>query len=947
MCANWSQNAITVLEHRYLIKDRKGNIMETPDGMLARVAKAISEAELDNNKSMWNDRFLSIMDSLEFLPNSPCLINAGRELQQLSACFVLHPMDSIESIMNTVKYTAIIHKSGGGVGLYFSNIRPANSVVKSTSGVASGPISFMKIFNMSTEVIKQGGVRRGANLGLLKCTHPDIFDWVRCKEDLTQFQSFNLSVSVTDEFLEAAKEDSTFYLKDPYTKERQAIKAKELFDLICYEAWLTGEPGLIFIDTINRKNFTPWLGPMECVNPCIAGDTLISTTKGKVAIKDLVGKNPLVFCTDGEEIHIRRAFDIRKTGRMRKVYKLTTKGFISGNSTRREIVATGDHLFMLYDGGYKKLEDLREGDRLLPFYQMVRNSKGYRNIRDINNKVNGEAHYVCKYFHGAPSDNQIPHHKDGDKTNNDPDNLEWVDNSEHNRLKMIGENNPIHKLTEEGRNPFQRNGFVSEMNKITWQDDTIRARRISGIKRAHERMGHKVHNHKVVTVEFCGYEDVYDMRVPDFHNFAANGLFVHNCGEQNLYAWESCNLGSIDISKFVVNEKVEWDRLSEVVEIAVRFLDDVIDVNNYPHIKIRRKTLLTRKVGLGIMGWADALIKLGYRYDSNKAIKLAKKLMMNIREVAHITSRDLGKEKGFCFDKLKRRNTTLTTLAPTGCQVKDNVIITSEGNKSLRDILEDNKINYYSVEKVGKKRWFDIKDISLPTNKGQAVSNKIYYNGFAKVKRIVFEDGGEYEFTENHPLLINRDGAEMWICVGELKEGENIIKFNEVFETRIAKIEDNGYKHTWDIEVLPSHCYLLSNGCVSHNTLSILADCSSGIEPLFGKSFTKTVLNGTVLDMSSKYKGVANDLLVTAHDIPVEKHIEMQAAFQSYVDNSVSKTINLPNKASVEDVRKAFLLAHESGCKGITIFRDGSRKGPIEATTEGALYECENGKCPI
>lgn len=532
--ANWSNEAILILEKRYLRKDKIGKVTEKPDEMLERVAKHISKAEKAKElQDFWYNKFLSIMDTLEFLPNSPTLMNAGRELGQLSACFVLPVEDSLSNIFEQVKQVALIHKTGGGTGILFSHLRPKNSVVNSTSGVASGVVSFMQCFDSATEAVKQGGVRRGANIGVLSCNHPDIYDFVKCKENGISFQNFNISVSISHNFLVAAKDGNSFPLRNPHTKEKTYIKANELFDLICYEAWLTGEPGIIFIDTINAKNFTPWLGRMECVNPC--------------------GENP-------------------------------------------------------------------------------------------------------------------------------------------------------------------------------------------------------------------------------------------------LFAYESCNLGSIDVSKLVKEKSVNWDRLAEVVSIAVRFLDDVIDVNHYPNVKIARKTRLTRKVGLGIMGWADLLIKLGIRYDSDKAIKLAKRLMMNIRETAHITSRDIGKEKGFCFEKLKRRNTTLTTIAPTG-------------------------------------------------------------------------------------------------------------------------------------------------------TLSILANCSSGIEPIFAKNFTKTVLNNVILDLGKKYKEVDKSVLTTSHEIPLEKHIEMQAAFQSYTDNAVSKTINLPGSATKEDVKKAFLMAHELECKGITVYREGSRNAPLEITTEGQISECDSGKC--
>lgn len=533
--ANWSDEAKIVLEARYLKKDKDGNVVESFDEMLDRVVSHISSAEKSRDRNLWHDKFMSILDTLEFLPNSPTLINAGRELGQLSACFLLPIEDSLSNIFEMVKQVALIHKTGGGTGIVLSKLRPAKSIVKSTSGVASGPVSFMKCFDVATEVVRQGGVRRGANMGVLSIKHPDVFEFVKCKEDISQFQNFNVSVAITDNFLKAVEQGNSFPLVNPFNRERIKIKAPELFDLICYEAWLTGEPGLIFIDTVNKKNPTPWLG-------------------------DIAGTNP--------------------------------------------------------------------------------------------------------------------------------------------------------------------------------------------------------------------------------------------CGEQPLLPYESCNLGSIDISRLVKDKKIDWDRLEEVITIAVRFLDDVIDVNSYPNIKIARKTRLTRKIGLGVMGWADALILLGHRYGSAESFKLAKRLMMNIREIAHITSRDLGKEKGYCFKQLKRRNSTLTTIAPTG-------------------------------------------------------------------------------------------------------------------------------------------------------TLSILADCSNGIEPVFSKSYTKRVLNGVKLDLSKKYQDVDDKLMVTSFDISVEGHIEMQSCFQQYCDNAVSKTINFHNNATVADVRKAFLLAHKLGCKGISVYRDGSRKAPLEITTEGQLSECENGKCLI
>jgi len=534
--ANWSGNAEVILASRYLLKDKKGNVIETGDELLSRVARYIASAEKESTREKWYNEYMSILDTLEFLPNSPTLMNAGKPNGQLSACFVLDIQDDLSNIFETVKQCALIHKTGGGTGLIFSKIRPANSIVQSTSGVASGPVSFMQVFNSATEAVKQGGVRRGANLGLLHISHPDIFDFVSCKSDLSKFPNFNISVGVTDNFMKAVKQDNGYPLRHPRIPEKKYVKAQELYNEICRQAWTTGDPGLLFLDTIEARNPTPWFGKLEGVNPC---------------------------------------------------------------------------------------------------------------------------------------------------------------------------------------------------------------------------------------------------------------------GETPLIPGESCNLGSIDLSKMVQeNGKFNWDRLNEVVSIAVRFLDGLIDVNHFPNVKIKRATERTRKLGLGVMGFADALILMNMKYNSNKAQKFAERLIMNIRETAHIVSRDLGKEKGFGeLKKLKRRNATLTVIAPTG-------------------------------------------------------------------------------------------------------------------------------------------------------TLSMLANCSSGIEPLFAKKFTKTVLDGTLFDLSSKYREINDDLLVTAHDISVFDHIKIQAAFQTYTDGAVSKTINLPSDANEEDVQKAFIFAWETGCKGITVFRDGSREGPLDIIDQG-IAECANGRCNI
>lgn len=535
--AQWHNNARVVLKERYLKRSSDGALLETEDGMLHRVAEAIAKAEPELEQPKMTERFYKLLDSLVFLPNSPTLMNAGRELGQLSGCFALPIEDDISAIFEAVKQSAIIHKSGGGTGFSFSKIRPSGSVVKSTSGVASGPISFMKVFNAATEVVKQGGKRRGANLGVLICNHPDILKWINCKTVPGEFENFNISVALTDDFLKAAIAREDYDLMDPSKKTNgNRLNAGEVFDLICKNAWLMGEPGVLFIDTINRANPCPQLGKIETTNPC---------------------------------------------------------------------------------------------------------------------------------------------------------------------------------------------------------------------------------------------------------------------GEVPLYSYESCNLGSIDLSKFVKDGDFQWTRLEKTLRLCVRFMDDVIDVNKYPKARIESKTKLTRKIGLGVMGWADALIELNIKYDSDEALNMADKVMKFVKDISHDESHRLAKERGaypaLLNGRKAMRNASLTTIAPTG-------------------------------------------------------------------------------------------------------------------------------------------------------TLSILAHCSSSIEPIFDKDYTKTVMDDVVLDLSKTY--TYPKAIVTAHNVTPEVHVKMQAAFQAHVDNAVSKTINLGNDATVEDIRKALLLGYDLGCKGMTFYREGTRAAPLKKKDKG-LSECEGGKCDI
>ena len=1016
LAEKFSENAVTVLKKRYLAKDEKGEIIETITELFKRVAKNISEADSNYGKSETDikitaNNFFEEMSSLRFLPNSPTLMNAGRPLQQLSACFVLPIEDSMESIFETIKNTALIHQSGGGTGFSFSSLRPKNDTVHSTKGVSSGPVSFMQVFNSATEAIKQGGTRRGANMGILRIDHPDIIDFITSKKDTSKLNNFNISVAITEDFMKHALKNEDYPLINPRNNETvKYINAKEVFDLIIETAWSSGEPGIIFIDRINKLNPVPKAGKIEATNPCVTGDSYISTELGLIKMEELYNKYAKggikIFTDDrtfgGKQVvNGEPLFDAPDLSEESKGVSLNIVTAVYNNGEKNvaklitksgyEIKATYDHQFLTVEG-WKKLKDITTEDKIL-----IQSGNGDFSKRPdlpfkVENSINGENGRIYKLNlprkwskelgqilgwligDGWLIDNNSKNSRVGFTFGeNDIDVMKYLKPILN---KMYGKNIKEVKRTEKvyhisyhskffvdyfknlGVKPAKadekevpsgiftstKDAVIGFLQGIFSSDGTLRSRKnpgdsgivlsskslkllkgvqillinlgiksvimdrsrsprtstfkyttISGTERHYntdgvlfelgiygasklrffEQIGflqkNKQENLKSIVknqifykekfydnvehIEHIGKETVYDLTEPSTFTFIANGLVVLDCGEQPLVAYESCNLGSINIGKFIKENKIEKDKLNlkealnklennpdeaisgyldyidfkslkKTVHTAVHFLDNVIDKNNYPIEKIKQMTLSNRKIGLGIMGYADTLIKLGIPYDSGLALKIAERLMGFIDKESKIKSEELGIErgsfpnfKGSLWDKKGHkamRNGTTTTIAPTG-----------------------------TISIIGGAS-----------------------SGIEPLFALAYE-----RHVLDKQTLIEMD-----------KNLKGILDAIGVYSAELIDL-------------------IVKNGSL-------------------GKTYEKDI---SKLLTKEEYEYLSR-IFITSHDITPKWHVMTQAAFQKFTDNAVSKTVNFANSAKKEDIKEVYTLAYNLNLKGITVYRDGSRE---------------------
>jgi ribonucleoside-diphosphate reductase alpha chain len=989
-----SENAVKVLQRRYLKRDEEGNLLEKPIDMFIRVARNIASAEKKYGKSEKQVQeiersFFNMMTDLDFLPNSPTLMNAGKELQQLAACFVLPVGDSMSEIFEALKETALIQKSGGGVGYSFSRIRPRNDVVLSTSGVSSGPISFMTVFNAATDTIKQGGTRRGANMGILRVDHPDILDFISAKENNEKLTNFNISVGVTEAFMKAVENDEKYEIVNPRTREvYDRYNAREVFEKIVQHAWKNGDPGIIFLERLNKDNPTPHIGQIESTNPCVTGDTLISTNKGWIRAEDLhnmieEGSEDvkLVFDKRALEYKVSKAIgkeepgifesgDIRSWNRGKKlVYTLKT---YSGY----EVKATGDHKILTTEG-YKELNKLEKNDEVLiqPFGTFPLGDKIFKNgkVKKLNTLTNrktlslpekwslelGETlgwligdgwlrddrvgftfgnddSELSQYFNSIIG-NWYNYDIKEIKRDNGVINLSYhakgfIDFFKELGVKACRSNKKVvpktlYKAPKEAVIGFLRGLFSSDGN-IDDTDGTIK------ISSSSEELLKGV---QILLLNSGIKSNILSRK----YSFSKDFAYVNKSGEERSYRARQKNYYELFISGGISKKRFQ-NEIGFVLERKNNLLNsfkfEKLSLNNY-YNRFIDKVEKVEYAGEEIVydfnePMSNSFIANGIvvRNCGEQPLLPYEACNLGSINLSHMIKEEEGAKK-VDYDKLKK-------VTHTSVRFLDDVIDMSEYPlEKIRNMVDGNrKIG------LGVMGWADLLALmGIPYDSEEAL-----------------ELGGRImSFIQDESKEASRELAR--------EKGEFPNFKGSIFDSPEGYMIRNATTTT----IAPT------------GTLSIIADCSSGIEPLFAISFVKNVMDDDkLLEVNKHFRKIAEEegfyskelmekiaetghldqleevpsnyrrIFRTAHEVSPKWHVRSQAVFQKFVDNAVSKTVNFSNYATVQDVEDVYMLAYRLGCKGITIFRDGSRdaqvlqvqgkKGGKEEAIETKIKEEEN-----
>jgi ribonucleoside-diphosphate reductase alpha chain len=579
-----------------------------------------------------------------FIPNSPCLVNAGKPNSGLAACFVVDFPDDIVGIYKTKLDFALIARKGGGCGTSLSKIRPEGAnVARSTHGYAGGGVKFADTISHDADALTQSGFRSMAIMFTESVYHPDILKFITAKHEEGRMANANISVVVDDAFMSAVINDEKYWTEFNGVKY-QEYRARDIFELIVEGMWRNGEPGVLFKTRIDDSPYKYSGQEIFGTNPCIVGDTFIQTVEGEIKIKDLVGKEIDVYCQiDENQLGISRAFNIRKTKKDAELVQIIT--------SRGDLICTPDHLIYTKNRGYIEAKDITRSDNLCALNQKMI-SEMYKGISLTGtNEYIKEHRFIASHYWDI--NDKIVHHKDGNTLNNKLSNLEALEHSYHSSITNLGHDD-WNEHDEFGR-------FIKKENKKVKKSVTLDYYP-TGV------------NLKVLSVRYLPYkEDVYDMEVETYHNFFANNIVVHNCSEQPLPPNGVCNLGSIDLSKFYDKgcaKEINWFNLGYAVRWGVRFLDAVIDKTDFPTKEIEQWALENRAIGLGIMGYADLCLMKEIAYGSDEALELLHDILRFISIFAENESVKMGRELGVpkaCENlPLPRRNVTLTTIAPTG-----------------------------------------------------------------------------------------------------------------------------------------------------------------------------------------------------------------------------------------------------------------------------------------